>query len=125
MSKLTAVIKQFEQALSRLDEVLKEPKTDIVRDSAIKRFEIVFDLSWKAVKVFLEEKKGIVCRSPKECFRSAYQEKLLEYDNFWLELTDSRNDIVHVYGESEAEKVYGILPEALLRFKELLGALKS
>ena len=39
MTKLEAAIKQFENVLKRLKEVLEVPKTDIVRDSAIQRFE--------------------------------------------------------------------------------------
>lgn len=55
MTKFKSLQSDFEKAILRLAEVLKEIKTDIVRDSAIKRFEITFDLSWKAVKAFLEE----------------------------------------------------------------------
>ena len=71
MTKFESVAGQFEQALRRMDEVLRMPKTDVVRDSAIQRFEFALDLAWKAVKAFLEEKEGIRCTSPKECFREA------------------------------------------------------
>lgn len=37
----------FMRALYRLGEILQENKTDIVRDSGIKRFEIIFDLARK------------------------------------------------------------------------------
>ena len=69
ITKLEAVTKQFEEALSRFREVLQMPKTDVIRDSAIQRFEFTLDLAWKTVKAFLEEKKGIRCTSPKDCFR--------------------------------------------------------
>jgi predicted transcriptional regulator len=38
-------------ALERLGEALHEPKTDIVRDAAIQRFEFSFELFWKTLKV--------------------------------------------------------------------------
>lgn len=42
MTKFEATIKQFESVLMRFDEVLAVPKNDIVRDSAIQRFEFCF-----------------------------------------------------------------------------------
>jgi len=125
MSKLISILEDFKKAVFRLEEVLKEKKTDITRDSAIKRFEICFDLSWKTIKAYLEEKKGVVCTSPKSCFRETFKQSLIEYDNFWLSLTDARNDSVHVYNENLAEKTYTILPKALEYFKKLLDNIEK
>lgn len=125
MSKLEAIIKQFEKALKRLDEVLQEPKTSIIRDSAIQRFEFSLDLAWKSVKAFLEERKGIICSSPKDCFREAYHQNLIEYDNVWIEYVDMRNETVHTYKEEVAEKIYAELPETLNNLNHLLKALKK
>lgn len=125
MSKLEAIIKQFDQALKRLDEVLKEPKNSIVRDSATQRFEFSLDLAWKSVKAFLEDKKGITCNSPKDCFREAYQQKLVKYDDAWIKYVDMRNETVHTYKEEIAERIYAELPAALKHFEELLESLKN
>ena len=46
-TKQMAVLGQFQKAVVRLEEVLKKEKNDFIRDSAIKRFELAFDLSWK------------------------------------------------------------------------------
>ena len=124
MSKLEAILKQFEQALQRLDEVLKEPKNAIVRDSAIQRFEFCLDLSWKSVKAYLEDKKGIICSSPKDCFREAYRQGLLEYSDSWIKYVDMRNETAHTYKEEIADKIYAELPTALLDFKNLSKVLK-
>lgn len=125
MTKLQAVTGQFEQALTRLDEVLRAPKTDIVRDSAIQRFEFALDLAWKAVKAYLEEKHGIRCASPKECFREAYRHGLIEYDDEWLRFVDMRNETVHTYNQDLAEKIFGQLPNVLEHMNQLLHAVKS
>ena len=113
MTKFEATFKQFEGALNRFKEVLSVPKTDIVRDSAIQRFEFTLDLSWKTVKAFLEEEKGIVCASPKECFREAYRQGIIDYDNEWLKFVDMRNETAHIYKEETAEKIYAHLPNVL------------
>ncbi len=37
-------LKSFERAFIRLKEVMNEPKSDVTRDAAIKRFEFTFEL---------------------------------------------------------------------------------
>jgi len=125
MSKLEAVTNQFERALKRLDEVLREPENSIIRDSAIQRFEFSLDLAWKSVKAFLEEKKGVTCNSPKDCFREAYRQGLIEYDDAWIKYVDMRNETVHTYKEEVAEKIYSELPTVLKHLKALLTVIKS
>jgi len=124
MTKLDVLKKQYQKAVKRFEEILEKEKNDIIRDSAIKRFEFTFDLSWKLIKAFLEDEKGIKCNSPKECFREAYRQGVIEYDEFWLQMTDWRNEAVHTYGEKFADTFYEELPEALKRFKLLKGKIK-
>lgn len=125
MTKLDVLKKQYGKALERFEEILKQEKSDIVRDSAIKRFEFTFDLSWKLIKAFLEEEKGIKCFSPKDCFREAYHQNLIDYDDFWLKMTDWRNDAVHTYGEEFADSFYEKLPKTLKCFKVLAENIKK
>ncbi len=125
MTKSEITIKQFEKAVKRLDEVLAVPETDIIRDSAIQRFEFTLDISWKMLKALLEEEKGIICVSPKECFREAYRQSIINYAEDWIEFVNMRNETVHTYDEDNAERIYGQLPNALLHFKELLKIVKK
>ena len=62
MTKLVSITEDFKSSVSRLEEVLSVEKTDIVRDSAIQRFEIAFEMAWKTVKAFL--KKVIILFAP-------------------------------------------------------------
>jgi len=125
MSKLEAVLHQFQTALSRLDEVLRQEKNEFMRDAAIKRFEFTFDLSWKLIKACLEEISGIKCASPKACIREAYKQSIIEYDDRWLEMTDDRNKTVHLYRVEMADEIYGKLEACLQLFQGLLGTVKS
>ena len=123
MTKLESLRKQFETALERLNRVLAEPRTEIVRDAAIKRFEFTFDLSWKTMRAFLDERKGISCNSTKECIREAYRQGLIEYDVLWIQMTDWRNRIVHEYSEEFADELYEKLPKLCELFKQMEMAL--
>lgn len=124
MTRLDAVTDQFEQALKRLGEALRMPKTDIVRDSSIQRFEFGLDLAWKAVKTFLEETHGVRRSSPKDCFREAYRHGLIDYTDEWLRFVDMCNETVHTYNQVLAEKIFNQLPPALERMEQLLSVIK-
>jgi len=124
MTKFEATLIEFEDTVKNLAEVLIQEKTEFIRDSAIKRFELAFDMSWKTIKAFLEE-KGLSCVSPLGCFRDAYKQGLIEYEEIWVELVKTRNATAHTYREELAENVYSQLPQALGAFKKLLSAIKS
>ncbi|NCN24898.1 nucleotidyltransferase [Candidatus Berkelbacteria bacterium CG_4_9_14_3_um_filter_39_23] len=124
MTKFDALKKDYSQAVGRLGEVLAMNKTKVIRDSAILRFELCFDLAWKTIKIYLEDEKGVKCFSPKVCWKEAFQNGLIEFDDLWLVMTDWRNDAVHTYNEKLADRLYGDLPKALEKFKELQKALK-
>jgi nucleotidyltransferase substrate binding protein (TIGR01987 family) len=71
MEKLARRIKEAENALDTLREVLREPYSVIVRDATIQRFEYTFEIFWKLMKEYLYAHEGIECNSPKSCFREA------------------------------------------------------
>src|SRR3989338_616591 len=117
-TKYQAVKLEFNEAVKRLEEVMKEKKNEFIRDSAIKRFELAFDLSWKAIKAFLEE-QGVTCSSPMSCFKEAYRQGVLEYKDVWISMVETRNKTVHTYDMKLAEEVYSTLPKALEAFQKL------
>lgn len=118
------VREDFQKAITRLEEVLKLKKTDVVRDSGIKRFELCFDLAWKVIK-FYAQREGKECFSPRDCFKTAFQLHLIEYDEMWLKVIDDRNLTTHLYKEEYADKVYERLPQYLELFKKLFLKIES
>lgn len=120
MTKLDSQIDDLQKAVARLDDVLRQEKTEFIRDAAIQRFEIVFDLAWKTLKNYLEEYCNVVCNSPKACFKEGFLQGILEYEDFWLKLTSDRNYTAHIYKEQMAEMVFADLPMALENFKKLV-----
>ena len=72
MTKYQSLLKQFESALKRLEEVLNQEKSTLIRDAAIKRFEFTFELLWKTLRIFLRE-KGVEVKTPKDCFKEAFR----------------------------------------------------
>lgn len=120
MTKKENAKETFLKTVKRLEETLSKEKTEERRDSAIKRYELCFDASWKFLKAELENQKGILCSSPNDCFKEAYRQGLISYSNEWIKMTKERNLAVHTYGEKFADSLYRELPKFLKLFKELL-----
>ncbi len=125
MTKYLSLMEDFEKALRRLEEVLQVKKDEFIRDSAIKRFEIVFDLGWKTLKAFLQDvHNSSACVSPITCFREGLKVGLIEHDEFWIEIKNIRNLTLHAYNKETAEEVYAALPKVLSRFQQLYESMK-
>ena len=123
-SRSDALLVQLESALARLDDVLRQPKNEYMRDSAIQRFEFTFELVWKTVKARLEE-AGVRAYSPRDSFREAFQVGLIADDPSWLASIELRNLIAHTYNEATAEKIYAALPALAALYRTLLERLKA
>ena len=117
-------LKEFEKCVKKFEEVINLEKNDVVRDSAIKRFELCFELSWKTLKDFLRE-EGIFCRSPRSCLKEAFSIGLIEDEEEWLSILEDRNLSVHTYVEILADELYSRLKNHLKTMKTLIKAIKS
>lgn len=102
-------MEQLRKAVAKLEDVLRQEKTEYMRDSAIQRFEFTFELAWKTMKAHLES-KGVIVYSPRDAIRGAFQDGRIDEDRRWLEMIETRNLTSHVYNEEIAEKIYGRLP---------------
>ncbi|HVN67820.1 MAG TPA: nucleotidyltransferase substrate binding protein [Candidatus Sulfotelmatobacter sp.] len=122
-SKLGNLTGQLKDALQRYLEVMRLEKNDIVRDSAIQRFEFTYELAWKTMKAYLEEKGLKELYSPKEVIRSAFQAGIISNDTTWLDMVETRNETSHIYNENMAEKVYAKLAAYLPLIEKLLQKL--
>jgi nucleotidyltransferase substrate binding protein (TIGR01987 family) len=95
VTKSQSLRADFVRSVTRLDEAVALPKDPIVRDSAIQRFKISFELCWKFLKACLEEQHNALCTSPRTCFRSAFRHRVIDNDPFRIDLTVLRNYTVH------------------------------
>lgn len=99
------------------------PKNVVNRDSAIKRFELTFELAWKAIKAY-SAVKGVLCRLPRDCFQEAFKTGIVMDNPLWLKMIEDRNLTIHTYNEQLAEDIYGRLKDYLPLFQTLGEALK-
>ncbi len=108
MEKIDILTLNAGKALKTLEEIINTPHSIIVRDAAIQRFEYCFEIVWKLLKEYLRIQEGVICNSPKSCFREAFKLDLLSEDISIkaLEMTDNRNLTSHTYHEEVAENIY-------------------
>ncbi|MHB1047030.1 MAG: HI0074 family nucleotidyltransferase substrate-binding subunit [Thermoanaerobaculia bacterium] len=106
---LDRLLRDLTAALDRLGEALREPKSDIVRDAAIQRFEFSFELFWKALKARAES-DGLRVVSPRDALRAAFQLGLLADDDLVFQMLEDRNRTSHLYNAAMAEDVFSRIP---------------
>jgi nucleotidyltransferase substrate binding protein (TIGR01987 family) len=113
------------RALSRLREVLALKADDVVRDSAIQRFEFSFETTWKAAQLYLRVVHGTEAASPKSVIREAFRVALLSEEETarLLAVTDDRNLTSHTYNEALAQALYERLPAHAALLAKWLAAM--
>lgn len=104
--KLASQKKDLSRIYQRLSESLKKEKTEELRDSVIKRFELCTDVFWKTLQSILTEQYGKALASPKPVIREAIANEIIPADNRYLEIIDLRNELAHNYHEEFAELAY-------------------
>ena len=111
MERMTERLETARRALVSFEEVLDEPKTKIVRDASIQRFEYTFEACWKAAKLFHKHHEGTDINSPKAAVRASFQIGILDEAEarLGIAMVDDRNLTVHTYNEDLAEDIYGRL----------------
>ncbi|AEH22266.1 nucleotidyltransferase substrate binding protein, HI0074 family [Thermodesulfobacterium geofontis OPF15] len=127
MEKLKRKLEDAKKAIVTLEEILMEKYSKIVRDATIQRFEYTFEVAWKLLKEYLYHKEGIVCNSPKSCFREAFSVGLLNEEEtvLFIQMTDDRNLTSHTYDEEIAENLYKKVKNYYTLLKSLIERINN
>ena len=105
-------------------EALREDKTEFTRDSAILRFELAYEVTWKLLQALLRD-EGYEVNSPRQAFQQAFSIGWIADEVVWDDIIRSRNIAVHVYREADAERLFKELPRFQHAFTQLSEALPS
>lgn len=79
-------------------------ESELERAGIIQLFEIVFELSWKVLKDYLEVQE-IIVKSPRDAIKMAIQLEVINQGHIWLDALADRNQTVHAYDEVFAKKM--------------------
>ena len=118
-------LKSLEKALLQLSDALEQSESPIVRDACLQRFEFSYELLWKTLKIFLEEIHGVRAVSPRQVFKEAFALSLIEKEQMFIEMIESRNTLSHTYNEGQAMKIYKKCSDYLSVMKSVLAQLNK
>ncbi|QCI27602.1 nucleotidyltransferase substrate binding protein [Caminibacter pacificus] len=117
MTKSEALLKieNFQKALSRLEEGVKEAKNELDKDGVIQRFEFTVELLWKALRAILLY-NGIECYSPRSCVKEAFKANIIPDEEVILDMIEDRNISSHVYNEEKSEALFERIKNVYLKY---------
>lgn len=120
-----ARLAELKPAFARLKEAMPEVKNQLEKDGAIQRFEFVFELVWKTLKDYAEDKGRFDAVSPKDAFRVAADLGLVDNPLIWFDFLKSRNEATHLYNEQKAEEVFSQIPNFIGAVEDLISKIPS
>jgi len=123
--KYSRNIENLGKALVQFSKALAEPESAIVRDASIQRFEFTYELLWKTVKSFLEDFHGVRAVSPRQVFKEAFAIDIIDNEDIFLEMLESRNALAHTYSEKQARDIYEKCPQYLTAMEQTFNHLSK
>lgn len=116
----------FARAVQRLHEAAEAYARfgdDVMRDGVIQRFEFTFELSWKALKEYMQSQGSTAeLQFPKQVLREAYAAGLIDGESTWLSMLADRNTTSHIYDDKLAGRICRDICGAYLPVLEALTA---
>jgi len=102
-------LESLKKAHTTLKKFIESAHTEIEKAGVVQAFEFCYELAWKTIKRFLSN-EGIVVSSPRESFREAGRNGLIENVRLWLDFIIIRNKTVHTYNEFVLKEIIDIVP---------------
>lgn len=113
-AEIDLALKKLSDAMERLREGAAQASDALEKDGVIQRFEFTFELLWKTLRIFLED-EGVICKSPRECLKSAFKMGLIQDERAFLDMLEDRNLTSHIYDQSESERIFQNIKQSHLR----------
>ncbi|MEI8365121.1 MAG: HI0074 family nucleotidyltransferase substrate-binding subunit [Parachlamydiaceae bacterium] len=89
---------------------------------AIQAFEFCYELAWKMMKRVLES-RGQEVGSPKDTFRKAVLEKIIDDPEIWFEFQKKRNLTSHTYEQENVNAILEIFDTFSIELEKLIQRL--
>ena len=91
---------------------------------AVQAFEFCYELCLKIMKKVLAI-QGLETGSPKDTFRKAALEKLIEDPETWFGFLEARNLTLHTYEQENVKKILTYFDSFSSEMKKLISAIKA
>ena len=123
----------FQRALAQFSEAVElskqRPLSRLEQQGLIKGFEFTQELAWNVMKDYFEYQGNTAITDSRDAIREAFQRRLIEDGEAWMETIVSRNRSSHTYDENTAKQLVELITTRYLnifnafqtRMQELLG----
>ena len=106
-SNLKESYETFKTAYSKLKEFVDTDNgTEKDRGAIINAYQYTFELWWKTLQKYLQQKEIIEELGPSSTIRTAIQYEFIEDKQEYMDLLRDRNLITHTYKEDTANYIY-------------------
>lgn len=97
----------YQKALTQLTRFVEHGDLNEMEEQGlIQAFEYTFELAWKTLQDFLEEKAGYLnIRGPRPVLMKAFQDGYLHDGEKWMNMLLDRNRTSHTYNEDIAREI--------------------
>jgi len=80
--------------------------TQLEKEGMIQRFEYTWELAWKTLKDYLDFEGVILDKvTPASVLRAAFESKIIQNGESWMNALDARNKMAHTYDLKTFEKI--------------------
>ena len=116
----------FENTLIKLEKAVnKNDLSELEIAGIIHIYEFTFELSWKTLKDYLEEKE-VAVKFPKDTIKEAFKYELIDDGDLWIDMLQKRNLMSHTYNEYNAKLAYRLIVDQYFKaLNQLYLKLKS
>jgi nucleotidyltransferase substrate binding protein (TIGR01987 family) len=105
----------FEKAFNLLEESLaKQDLSGLEQAGVIQIYEFTFELAWKTLKDYLEE-RAVIVKYPRDTIKEAFKYEIIDDGDLWMDMLQKRNLMAHTYDESSADLAYQLIHEHYYR----------
>ena len=121
LQELKNALQSFEEAHSFY---LKNPDHKIYMLALIQSFEFSFELSWVALKYFIQYKEVSQFKYARDIIKQAFNKDIIKDGSMWLDMLEDRNNLSHVYNEDMAKEIIeSISNKYIMEIKKLYNYL--
>ncbi|MCG8319854.1 MAG: nucleotidyltransferase substrate binding protein [Cytophagales bacterium] len=101
----------YEKAVSHLQEaVAKNSLSDLEKAGVVQTYEFTFELGWKTVKDYLQEKE-IEVKFPRDVIKEGFKYGIIKDGDAWIDMLQKRNLMSHTYNKKNAELAHKLIVE--------------
>ncbi len=110
-------LNNFGEAIEKLQTAeIKKDLTFIETAGVIKIYEFTFELAWKTIRDYLDE-KNVDIIFPRDVIKAAFHYELINDGEIWMDMLEKRKFMNKTYNEKNAQMAYQLIVNDY--FKEL------